>query len=255
MLLTRLPVHGVTRFRLRTSRREPRGVIEARLDWHGTPLRVLVTHFGLGLRERRVQAAQLARRVARGAAPALVLGLGLGKPVTLINELVRRALDDRSIRLDLFTALTLERPEPASDMERRFLGPALDRLFGDYPQMDYARLLRDSTLPDNISVTEFFLQAAKWLDVAPIQQAYVSANYTHALHFLVAQRPTVALQLLAAEGDRLSLSCNTDITSDLLALRRRGAGARSISRWWGRSTPICPSCPARPSWPPTTVPR
>ena len=74
MLLTRLPVHGVTRFRLRTSRREPRGVIEARLDWHGTPLRVLVTHFGLGLRERRVQAAQLARRVARGEAPPLVLG-------------------------------------------------------------------------------------------------------------------------------------------------------------------------------------
>ena len=75
MLLTRLPVHCVSRLRLRTSRREPRGAIDAQLDCHGTLLRVLVTHLGLGLRERRVQAAQLARRVARGAdGPALLLG-------------------------------------------------------------------------------------------------------------------------------------------------------------------------------------
>lgn len=152
----------------------------------------------------------------------VALPLGLGKPVTLINELVRRACDDRSIRLEIVTALTLERPSPSNDMERRFLEPALDRLFGDYPQMDYARLLREGTLPDNIRVTEFFLQAANWLKVAPVQQGYVSANYTHALHVLLAQRPNLALQLVAAEGDRLSLSCNTDITSDLLDLRRRG---------------------------------
>ncbi len=75
MLLTRLPVRRVTRLRLRTSRREPRGVIEAELDWRGAPLRVLVTHFGLGLGERRVQAAQLARRVTRAPwMPTLLLG-------------------------------------------------------------------------------------------------------------------------------------------------------------------------------------
>ncbi len=39
----------------------------------------------------------------------VALPLGLGKPVTLINELVRRACDDRSIKLQIFTALTLER--------------------------------------------------------------------------------------------------------------------------------------------------
>ncbi|MGY6411534.1 MAG: endonuclease/exonuclease/phosphatase family protein [Alkalilacustris sp.] len=75
MLLTRLPLRGATRLRLRTSRREPRGAIEAVLDYCGAPLRVLVTHLGLGLRERRVQAAQLARRVARGGdGPVLLLG-------------------------------------------------------------------------------------------------------------------------------------------------------------------------------------
>ncbi|TVQ34807.1 MAG: hypothetical protein EA356_09470 [Geminicoccaceae bacterium] len=153
----------------------------------------------------------------------VALPLGLGKPVGLINELTRRACADPTIRLEIFTALTLERPRPSSDMEKRFLGPALDRLFGAYPQIDYARLLREDRLPENIRVTEFFLQASNWLGVAPVQQAYVAANYTHAFDLLLAQRPNVALQLVAAEGDALSLSCNTDISSDLLAARRGGA--------------------------------
>lgn len=152
----------------------------------------------------------------------VALPLGLGKPVTLINALVKRACDDPTIRLHIFTALTLERPSPSSDMEARFLGPALDRLFGAYPQIEYARLQRDGTLPDNIQVTEFFLQAPNWVRVPITQQNYVSANYTHALDVLLAQQPNLVMQLLAVEGERLSLSCNTDITSDLLRLRAGG---------------------------------
>ncbi|MDD7972775.1 acetyl-CoA hydrolase/transferase C-terminal domain-containing protein [Roseinatronobacter alkalisoli] len=153
------------------------------------------------------------------------LPLGLGKPVTLINALVRRACDDPTIRLRIFTALTLERPTPSSDMERRFLEPALDRLFGDYPQIEYARLLRAGELPENIQVTEFFLQAPNWVKVPQAQQNYVSANYTHALDVLLKQKPNLILQLLAGDGGRLSLSCNPDITSDLLRLRKRGDAA------------------------------
>lgn len=152
----------------------------------------------------------------------VALPLGLGKPVTLINALVRRACDDPSIRLRIFTALTLEQPDPSSDLERRFLGPALTRLFGDYPDIEYANLLRAGRLPANIEVTEFFLQAPNWIGVAQAQQSYVSANYTHALDVLVAQRPNIVLQMLASDEERLSLSCNTDITSDLLRLRRQG---------------------------------
>jgi acyl-CoA hydrolase len=152
----------------------------------------------------------------------VALPLGLGKPVTLINALVDRARGDPSIRLHIFTALTLERPSPSSDMEKRFLEPALDRLFGDYPQIEYARLLRAGELPENIRVTEFFLQAGNWRKVPDMQQNYVSANYTHALDVLLDRKPNLVLQLLAADGDRLSLSCNTDITGDLLALRRKG---------------------------------
>ena len=158
-----------------------------------------------------------------GADLRVALPLGLGKPATLVNALVRRACDDPTIRLQIFTALTLERPDPSSDMERRFLEPALDRLFGDYPQIEYARLLRAGKLPGNIQVTEFFLQAPNWIKVPQAQQNYVSANYTHALDVLLDSQPNLVLQLLAADQDRLSLSCNTDITSDLLLLRRQGA--------------------------------
>ncbi len=153
----------------------------------------------------------------------VALPLGLGKPVTLVNALVRRACDDPSIRLQIFTALTLERPDPSSDFERRFLEPALDRLFGDYPQIEYARLLRAGKLPENIHVTEFFLQSPNWIKVPQAQQNYVSVNYTHALDVLLDSQPNLVLQLLAADEDRLSLSCNTDITADLLRLRRQGA--------------------------------
>lgn len=152
----------------------------------------------------------------------LALPLGLGKPVTLLNALTRLAVDDPGIRLSIFTALTLERPEPSSDLERRFLGPAMDRLFGAYPQIDYARMLRDGTLPPNVDVTEFFLLAGRWLSVPSAQQAYVSVNYSDALDVLLARRPNVLLQLLAVDGARFSLSCNTDISPDLLRLRAEG---------------------------------
>ncbi len=169
-------------------------------------------------------AMSAARAIVARVGPDLrvALPLGLGKPVTLVNALVRLAADDPSLKLSIFTALTLERPEPSSDMERRFLGPARDRLFGRYPDLAYARMLRDGTLPANIDVTEFFLLAGRWTSVERMQRAYVSVDFAQALDVLLARRPNLVLQLLAAEGDRLSLSCNTDISADLLRLRREG---------------------------------
>ena len=152
----------------------------------------------------------------------LALPLGLGKPVRLLNALTRAACEDPSIHLSIFTALTLERPSPASDIEKRFLEPAMDRLFGAYPEILYARMLREGSLPANIELREFFLLAGRWLGVERMQQNYISANYTHARDVLIAQDPNVLIQLLAREGDGYSLSCNTDITADLL--QRRAAG-------------------------------
>lgn len=186
-----------------------------------------LTRDGPGLAEATLitrDADDLAKRIIAetGGNVRLALPLGLGKPVTLLNALTRAARDDPSVKLSIFTALTLERPSPGSDIEKRFLEPAMDRLFGAYPDILYARMLRDSALPDNITVREFFLLAGRWLNVDEVQQSYVSANYTHARDVLIAENPNVVIQLLARAGERFSLSCNTDITADLLT--RRAAG-------------------------------
>ena len=152
----------------------------------------------------------------------LALPLGLGKPNTIVNALTDAAIADSSVRLDVFTALTLERPHPGSEMEKRFLEPALDRLFGKYPALKYAELLRNNTLPDNIEISEFFLLGGKWMGVERVQRNYISANYTHAYHYLIARKPNVVAQLLARDSNRFSLSCNTDITADLIADRATG---------------------------------
>ena len=152
----------------------------------------------------------------------LALPLGLGKPNTIVNALTDAAVADASVRLDVFTALTLERPHPGSELERRFLEPALDRLFGKYPALKYAELLRKNALPDNIEISEFFLLGGKWMGVEQVQRNYISANYTHAYEYLLARKPNVVAQLLASDGHRFSLSCNTDITADLVADRKEG---------------------------------
>lgn len=152
----------------------------------------------------------------------LALPLGLGKPVTILNALTQAAVDDPSVSLSIFTALTLERPVPSSDMERCFLEPAMDRLFGRYPKIGYARMLHEGSLPPNITVNEFFFLAGRWLGVDAAQQSYISANYTHARDVLVGQSPNVMMQLLAKDKGRFSLSSNTDISADLLRFRAEG---------------------------------
>ncbi len=153
----------------------------------------------------------------------LALPLGLGKPVTLLNALTRAVAERSDVQLSILTALTLERPDMSGGMARRFLAPAEDRLSGQYPQVAYAQMMRDGTLPDNIEVSEFFMQAGRWLSQPLAQRRYIAANYTHALDVLRRWKPNVLMQLLApVNADTLSLSCNTDITVDLLRDRRAG---------------------------------
>lgn len=152
----------------------------------------------------------------------LALPLGLGKPVTLVNALTRAVAQRPDTRLSILTALTLERPDMSEDMARRFLEPAADRLFGRFPALDYATMMRDGTLPPNIEVSEFFLLAGRWIGVPVMQRRYIPSNYTHAYDVLAAWKPNVLMQLLAPLGDDFSLSCNTDISADLLRARREG---------------------------------
>ncbi len=171
------------------------------------------------------EAERIADAIIREVGPNIVLGLplGLGKAPHLANVLYARAAADRSIKLTIFTALTLEKPRYSSDLERRFLEPVIARLFGGYPDLAYAQALRHGTLPPNIEVNEFFFLAGQWLNVPHAQQSYISANYTHAYRDLIARGVNVITQLVAKRGNRYSLACNTDTTLDMLKARKDGA--------------------------------
>jgi acyl-CoA hydrolase len=150
----------------------------------------------------------------------IVLGLpvGLGKPNTLVNAFVRRALADASIQLTIFTALSLRAPRPRSDLERRFLQPFVERVFGDYPELEYVRALESGSLPSNIQINEFFLEPGGWLRNEHLQHNYLSSNYTHVARDLIRRGVNVIAQLVAPSStdDSVSLSCNPDLTVDLL---------------------------------------
>jgi hypothetical protein len=154
------------------------------------------------------------------------LPLGLGKANHIVNALYARAAADRAIKLTFFSALTLEKPRPKNLLESRFIAPVIDRLFGGYPDLAYAQPLREGRLPPNIRVIEFFFLAGQWLHVGAAQQNYISANYTHAVHYLLDAGLNVVTQLVAkrvVDGvPRYSLSCNTDTTLEVLKARREG---------------------------------
>ncbi|WP_072396280.1 acetyl-CoA hydrolase/transferase C-terminal domain-containing protein [Hyphomicrobium sp. CS1GBMeth3] len=161
---------------------------------------------------------------------ALGLPLGLGKANHVANELYARAAADRTIRLRIFTALTLVPFKATGKLERRFVGPLNERLFAGYPRLLYADAVLNGAVPPNIEVHEFFLLAGHWLHADLAQQNYIAANYSHAARYLADHGLNVIAQLVAKRGvgtnARLSLSCNPDITLDLLPAvadrRKRG---------------------------------
>lgn len=161
-----------------------------------------------------------------GKTIVLALPLGLGKANHIVNALYAKAVIDRTIRLTIFTALTLEAPRAKSELERRFFEPVSQRLFAAYPALDYAAAIRAGNVPPNIEINEFFFMAGQWLGSPYAQQHYICANYTHALHYVLDRGLNVVGQLVAHRAGETphpySLSCNPDLTVDLLALRRAG---------------------------------
>jgi hypothetical protein len=188
----------------------------------------------------------IADDIIRGVGPRLVVGLplGLGKANHIVNALYQRAAADRTIDLTFLSALTLEKPKPSNLLERRFIMPVIDRLFGGYPDLAYADALHADALPPNIRIIEFFFLAGSWLHVPFAQQHYISANYTHAASAILERGLNVITQLVAkrvAGGvARYSLSCNTDTTLDLLRARAEGRASFKLVGQVNSELPFMP---------------
>jgi acyl-CoA hydrolase len=152
----------------------------------------------------------------------IVLGipLGIGKPNPFVNLLYRRIKANPARRLRIITALSLERPVGKSELESHFLGPLVERLFKDYPDLDYVKDLRAHALPANVEVREFFMKTGDYLGNTVAQQGYISTNYTFVARDMGVQGMNVIAQAVAVRGEgdamRLSLSSNPDVTFEVL---------------------------------------
>lgn len=141
--------------------------------------------------------------------------LALGKPVLFINELYRRAKEDRTIKLKIVTALALERPRMGSELERRFMGPLVDRIFDGTPEFQYMHDFRSGRLPKNVEIYEFFNKAGGYLQTPEAQRNHLNSNYTHVVRDAMDFGCNVFGQLITCreiDGRMMySMGCNTDI--------------------------------------------
>ena len=146
---------------------------------------------------------------------SFAMTLALGKPVLFINELYRRAKEDRTIRLNIVTALALERPRMKNEIEKRFMGPLVDRIFGGTPEFDYMRDFRSGRLPKNVEIFEFFNKAGGYMQTPAAQRNHLNSNYTHVVRDAIDFGCNVFGQLITCrkiDGKIMySMGCNTDI--------------------------------------------
>ncbi len=159
----------------------------------------------------------------------IVLGipLAIGKPNPFVNALYRRIKANPARKLRIVTALSLEKPVGKSELEQHFLGPLVERVFEDYPDLAYVKDLRAGTLPPNIEVREFFMKTGDYLGNPAAQQNYISTNYTFVARDMAVQGMNVIAQAVASRGTgdgmRLSLSSNPDVVLEVVE-KLRAAG-------------------------------
>lgn len=150
--------------------------------------------------------------------------IGLGKPNQFINELYRYAKEHSDIDLVIVTGLSLSVPTVKSDLEKRFAEPLLKRLFDGFEHLDFIADIKAKKVPSNIEIREFYFKPGEFLSNTYAQRHYISTNYTHVARDLMELGVNVITQLVAKQElngqTKYSLSCNPDVTLDLLSLMK-----------------------------------
>jgi acyl-CoA hydrolase len=161
--------------------------------------------------------------------------LGLGKSVKFINELYRRAKEDPEIKLKIMTALSLEIPTGKSELEKRLVGPLVERIFGGCPELDYMIDIRTGKMPSNVELWEFYSKAGSIMTLPTQQRRHLPSNYTHVSRdAYFTQNTNVFGQMVACReinGKMMySMGCNTDInvTANLFLNQGKAEGKKRV---------------------------
>jgi len=190
------------------------------------------------LRTDDVGRAAEAILAAPGAEIVCGTPLGLGKPVALLNALYRRVKADPARRLAILTALSLAIPRARAGLERRFLEPFVARAFAGVPELDYLRDLCGPGLPPNVGLYEFYFRPGAMLGLPAAQQNHVSCNYTHAARDMLARGLNTVAVMVGERGGRYSLSCNPDLTIDVVEALRKARRPCLVAAQVNRQLPF-----------------
>lgn len=109
----------------------------------------------------------------------IVFAAGFGRPISVFNELYRRACTDPELDVTFISGLMLGRPKATSDLEARFLDPFVERVFDNLPELAFLPAYKRGTLPDNIKVIDIFFVAGAQMNNSYAQQHYVYSNFTY----------------------------------------------------------------------------
>ena len=177
----------------------------------------------------------------------IVLGipLAVGKPNPFVNALYRRIKANPARKLRIITALSLLKPVGKSELEQNFLDPLVERVFGDYPDLEYAKDSRAHALPPNIEVREFFMKTGDYIGNDAAQQGYISTNYTFVARDMAVQGMNVIAQAVGAQGEgdtlRLSMSSNPDVIFEVLEKMREAGKPLMTIGVINRKMPFMPN--------------